>query len=150
MVPPCRPRIDQTIYSLLVQVPRPGAEKQAVSTPSPISSTTSSSLGLGGAGSGRQVLELKRTMEKLQQEVASLRNKPAGGGGGGSGGGGAPAAPRKRAGGGGGGKKAMTFEEKRDLSLNINKLDNEGLIQALTPPFFPALFPASYGYFRKA
>ena len=141
MVPPCRPRIDQTIYSLLVQVPRPGAEKQAVSTPSPISTTTSSSLGLGGAGSGRQVLELKRTMEKLQQEVASLRNKPAGGGGGGGGGGGAPAAPRKR---------AMTFEEKRDLSLNINKLDNEGLIQALTPPFFPALFPASYGYFRKA
>jgi hypothetical protein len=81
--------------------------------------------GGGGAslqgGGGRQVLELKRTMEKLQQELASLKGKPA------------PAATtpakKKAPGTGGGGRKAMNFEEKRNLSLNINKLDNDKLIK---------------------
>jgi hypothetical protein len=82
--------------------------------------------GGGGAslqgGGGRQVLELKRTMEKLQQELASLKGKPAP----------AAATPAKKKAGGGGGRKAMNFEEKRNLSLNINKLDNDKLIK-VTP-----------------
>jgi hypothetical protein len=79
-------------------------------------------------------------MERLQQEVASLRNKPpaaagGGGSGGGGGGGGATGAARKRA--GAPGKRGMSFEEKRNLSLNINKLDNESLVQA-RPPSAPS------------
>jgi hypothetical protein len=73
-----------------------------------------------GRGGGRAIQELLPSMEKLQKEVVSLRSTPAAvaGGGGGEGGGGAP------------GMQAMTVEEKRSLSLNINKLDNEHRIQA--------------------
>jgi hypothetical protein len=81
--------------------------------------------GGGGAslqgGSGRQVLELKRSMEKLQQELASLKGKPAPAA--------ATPAKKKAPGTGGGGRKAMNFEEKRNLSLNINKLDNDKLVK---------------------
>jgi hypothetical protein len=79
----------------------------------------------GGGGAslqgGRQVLELKRTMEKLQQELASLKGKPAPAA--------ATPAKKKAPGAGGGSRKAMNFDEKRNLSLNINKLDNDKLVK---------------------
>ena len=73
-------------------------------------------------GGGRQVLELKRNMERLQQEVASLRSKPQPAA---PAAGGAAAGPVKKKGGGGGGRKVMDFEFKQELSLKINKLDGD-------------------------
>mmetsp|Transcript_49014 Transcript_49014/g.129374 ORF Transcript_49014/g.129374 Transcript_49014/m.129374 type:complete len:562 (+) Transcript_49014:268-1953(+) len=73
----------------------------------------------GGDGGGRQVLELKRTMQRLEQELSTLKkNKTSSP---------APQAQKKPrgGGGGGGGARAMNIKEKRDLGLNINKLDDD-------------------------
>ena len=117
----CAKALSVSFDKMLKQFPKIAG---APGTPGPV----------GGAVSmhgkdGRQVLELKRTMQLLQQEVASLKSKPATPSGGGGGGG---PAKKKAGGGGGGGRKVMSFEEKRNLSLRINQLDETKMVKVLS------------------
>jgi hypothetical protein len=90
------------------------------------------SLDLSGVDSGgqmgqRKLADIMRKMEKMQSDLASMKQ---GGGGAAerkaSPAGAAGAAPKKRSS-AAPARKPMTFEEKRQLSLNINKLDEDKL-----------------------
>jgi hypothetical protein len=70
---------------------------------------------------------LQRQMDQMQRELEAVQNKAGGGSKGVSGG----TATKKKAGGGGTGRCNMTFEEKRKLSLNINKLSHEKLAKVV-------------------
>lgn len=75
-------------------------------------------------GSGSQYDQMQRQMEQMRRQLESVQKSSSGGGGKGGGG----SAPKKKGGGGGSAvRRTMTFEEKRTLSLNINKLEHDKL-----------------------
>ena len=76
------------------------------------------------ASSSSAVEKMARQMELMQQQLDSVKAAKAGGGGNGT---------KKKAVGGGGGavRRNMTFEEKRTLSLNINRLSTDKLAKVV-------------------
>ena len=78
----------------------------------------------GGAAEARRMADIMRKMETMQRDLQNMKGeKKSGGGGGGS--------HKKKAGGAGGGSAKMTFEEKKTLSLNINKLPSNSMFKVL-------------------
>jgi len=94
----------------------PSCKRSSVAAVSSAQSAASaSSPAASGPGGDRKILEMQRKVEMLQREVTSIREAKNSKQGGGSAKKKAPVSANK----------AMTFDEKRDLSMNIQKLSGE-------------------------
>jgi hypothetical protein len=82
---------------------------------------TPNSVGEGTAASQRRMADMMRQMEQMKREIEMVKTSKSSSHKKSSDG------ANKRKSGGGSSNKVMTFEDKRQLSLNINKLPHEAL-----------------------
>jgi len=100
---------------------RSGSSGMTHTSDYPGTGTPNSTGGGGTAADQRKMADMMRKMEQMQRDLelvkskGSAAKKPA------------DTSAKRKSGGGGGANRIMTFEDKRTLSLNINKLPHEKL-----------------------